>query len=76
MVLSDKDIETYNFIKDYMLETGFVPSVREIGEGIKLRSNSSVFTHMKRLEDYGLLIRKCEDSPVYRLAGIKYVLED
>ena len=46
MVLTDKDIETYNFIKDYMLKTGFVPSVREIGEGIKLRSTSSVFTHV------------------------------
>lgn len=76
MAISDKDIKVYEWIKDYMMRTGFCPSAREIADGVGYKSLCSVKVRMDHLEKYGLLIRKCEASPVYKLAGMKYVMEE
>ena len=65
--------QIYEYIRTYMLSTGFVPSHREIMDEMGLYSLSSINNHLKKLEDAGLLIRKSEASPVYKLAGFKYV---
>ena len=43
-----------------MKEKGFSPTVREIGEAIGLKSTSSVHIYLKRLEEWGYIIRKNE----------------
>lgn len=75
MNINSKDIKVYHAIKDYMLKNGYCPSVRELCEITGLKSSCSINRHLERLEEYGLLIRKCYASPVYRLAGMKYVME-
>lgn len=74
--MTKKTKEIYDYIKVYMLSTGFCPSQREIMDAMGWYSLSSVNNHIKKLEDAGLLIRKTETSPIYKLAGIKYVEVD
>lgn len=76
MVLTDKDIEAYNVIKDYMLESGFCPSIRELMTLLHKGSTQTIHSRLKHLEEYGLLIRKYEGSPVFKLAGMKYEIEE
>lgn len=39
----------FNFIISYITEHGYPPTVREIGDGVGLKSTSSVQRHMNRL---------------------------
>lgn len=47
----------FEFIKDSVRKKGYPPSVREIGEGIGLRSSSTVHAHLSRLEHKGYIRR-------------------
>ena len=76
MTLTDKDIETYKIIKHYMLESGFCPSIRELKTLLHKGSTQTIHSRLKHLEDYGLLIRKYDGSPVFKLAGMRYVIDE
>ena len=76
MRITDKDKEMYEWIKDYMLKTGFCPSIREICLGIGIKSTIAVHNRIEKLIDYRLLVRKSEASPVYRLVGMRYVIDE
>ena len=43
----------YNFILRYIEEYGYAPSIREIAEGIGLKSTSSVHSYLKQLQEDG-----------------------
>ena len=60
--LSTKQKEIYNVIKDSILNKGYPPSVREIGELVGLKSTSSVHAHLNTLEKKGY-IRKDHTKP-------------
>jgi len=47
----------FKYIKDFLLENGFPPSVREIGSAVGLRSSSTVHAYLDMLEDRGLIVR-------------------
>ncbi|WP_093606153.1 transcriptional repressor LexA [Lentzea waywayandensis] len=44
-------------IRDWVVEHGYSPSTREIGEAVGLKSSSSVSKHLSSLEDKGFLKR-------------------
>ena len=44
-----------DFIKKQIKESGYPPSVREIGQAVGLKSSSTVHAHLVHLEDMGLL---------------------
>jgi repressor LexA len=44
-------------IRDWVVEHGYSPSTREIGEAVGLKSSSSVSRHLTALEDKGFLKR-------------------
>lgn len=46
--------------------------IRVGGESIG-RNKSTVHTHMKKLEDEGIIIRKQDNSPQYRLINMQYI---
>jgi repressor LexA len=46
-----------DFIRDHIERRGYPPSVREIGDAVKLKSSSSVHHHLRRLERIGVLAR-------------------
>ncbi|MCH4200719.1 MAG: transcriptional repressor LexA [Clostridium tyrobutyricum] len=53
----NKRIEIYSFIKKYKDEKGYPPSFREICKSVKLKSISSVYRYLKKLESEGLIKR-------------------
>ena len=55
--ISDKQREILEYMKQVVLSKGYPPSVREICEAVKLKSTSSVFAHLERLERNGYIRR-------------------
>lgn len=55
--LSKRQEAILDFIKDRVLEKGYPPSVREIGEAVGLASSSTVHGHLARLEKKGYIRR-------------------
>ncbi|MGC9399454.1 MAG: transcriptional repressor LexA [Anaerolineae bacterium] len=47
-----------NFIGRYMQETGYPPTVREIGEGVGISSTSHVSYYLNKLEEANYLVRE------------------
>lgn len=44
-----------NFIKQMVMEKGYPPSVREICQGVGIKSTSTVHAHLEKLEEVGLI---------------------
>ena len=55
--ITDKQQEILEFIKQNILAKGYPPSVREICEAVKLKSTSSVHSHLETLEKNGYIRR-------------------
>ncbi len=53
--ITKKQKEVLDFIKKYVATHGYPPAIREIGAGLGLSSPATVFTHLKKLEDQGLI---------------------
>lgn len=65
------------FCKRFMRENGYPPSIREIGDGVGLKSTSSVVQYMHEMRDIGLITIGQECSPrAFCIAGARYVFED
>lgn len=45
----------YNFIVEYIAENAYSPSIRDICEGVGLKSTSTVHNHLRRLSEEGLI---------------------
>lgn len=69
--ISNKQQEILNYIKEEILKRGYPPTVREICETVKLKSTSSVHSHLETLEKNGYIRRDptkpraieiCDDS--------------
>jgi repressor LexA len=56
--LTDRQREIYEFIRDKIESRGYGPTVREIGQGFKIKSPNGVMCHLKALEKKGLIIRE------------------
>ncbi len=55
--ISTKQKEILEFIKTKIINKGYPPSVREICEAVKLKSTSSVHSHLETLEKNGYIRR-------------------
>jgi repressor LexA len=55
--LSERQQEILEFLRDSVMEHGYPPSVREIGEAVGLSSSSTVHSHLNSLEDKGFIRR-------------------
>lgn len=55
--ITPKQREILEYIKEHILEKGYPPSVREICQGVRLRSTSSVHSHLENLEKKGIIRR-------------------
>ena len=55
MELTKKQKLIYDFINDFQNKNGYPPTVRDICIGVGLRSTATVFTHLKNLEEKGVL---------------------
>ena len=63
----------YSFLVDYIEKNGFAPSVREISIGIGLRSTSSVYANLLKLEDEGKIQMKKKSTRAIKVIGFQFV---
>ncbi len=56
--LTERQKEIYDFIREQIMEKGYPPTVRDIGENFDIKSPNGVMCHLKALEKKGLITRK------------------
>jgi len=66
----DKQLEIYEYLKTYTENKGYPPSIREIGEAVSLRSTSTVYGHLKRLEKEGMIKRDPSKPRALEIAAL------
>jgi repressor LexA len=54
-MLTKRQAETLNFIKNFQKDNGYSPSYREIAEGLGLSSPATIAEHLKTLQQKGYL---------------------
>lgn len=54
-ILTNKQLDILEIIKEFIDENGYSPSVREIGEIAKLNSPATVHTHLTQLVKKGYI---------------------
>lgn len=62
-----KTRQLYDYIRTYMAQTGYAPSIAEMCGAMRLRSASSVIYHLDRLVEVGLIERDYAVSRGIRL---------
>ena len=60
--MKERHAQILEAIKEFYLENGFCPTVRQIGDMVGLKSTSSTMTHLVAMQEAGLIIRN-EFSP-------------
>ena len=55
--LTDREKQIYNYILDCMKTDGYAPSVRDICNGLQIRSTSTVHQYLRRLDSKGYIRR-------------------
>lgn len=65
--LTKRQEEIYSYIKDSIINKGYPPSVREIGNEVGLASTSSVFAQLEALEKKGYIKRSQSKSRTIEL---------
>lgn len=73
--MREKDQEIYNYIVEYAIKNGCLPTIREIGDGVGLKSTSSVEHHMNRLQNRGFITREWGGKR-YTVKGLRYTLDE
>jgi len=63
----DKTQEVYEFIEQYIYKNNYPPTIREIGEQLRLDSTSSVVYHLKKLEKQGKISRDASKNRAIEL---------
>lgn len=56
--LSEKQNKILEYIKSFIKNNGYPPSIREIGEAFKLKSTATVYGHLDRIEKKGFIKRQ------------------
>jgi repressor LexA len=65
--LTSRQQEIYDFLKDKIVNRGYGPTVREIGNQFGIRSPNGVMCHLKALEKKGLITRESHMSRAIQL---------
>ena len=61
-----------DFVKQYMMKKQYPPTVQEICDGIGMKSNSSIYRHLEKLEDDGKLMLNEGKPRTIVVPGIEY----
>ena len=68
--------KVYNYLIEYIKEYGYAPSVRDICEGVDLKSTSSVYSHLSKLKDEGKIEMRGNSPRAIRIMGYGYMKLD
>lgn len=67
MNLSDRQVRMIEYIRSYLDDHGYPPTIREIGKAVGIPSTSVVKYNLERLQEKGLIERSSEVSRGLRL---------
>jgi repressor LexA len=67
-VLTDKQREIYEFIKEKIESRGYGPTVREIGDAFGIKSPNGVMCHLTALVKKGCILRQGKSARAIQLA--------
>ncbi len=67
-LLTQRQKDIYEFIRDKIINRGYGPTVREIGAQFGIRSPNGVMCHLKALEKKGLITRESHMSRAIQLS--------
>ena len=67
--LTKRQKAVFEFIRDKIVNRGYGPTVREIGERFKISSPNGVMCHLRALEKKGLITREPNRSRAIQLTG-------
>ncbi len=65
--LPERQQKSLDFIKEYIADKGYPPTIREIGDAIDVSSTSLVSYYLNRLEERGFITRESSSSRAIRL---------
>ena len=71
--INKRDVDALEFIKGFMLKNGVTPTVREISEGLGIKSAAAAHLHLQNLIKFGYIIPYGENGSRYVVKGIKMV---
>ena len=74
--LTTKQNEFFIFIKKYQATHGFPPSIREIGKGLGLSSPATVHTHLKKLQEAGVIKTSKNKFRTIEISGVNEYIEN
>ena len=66
-LLTARQRDVFNFIRDKITNRGYGPTVREIGDHFRISSPNGVMCHLKALEKKGLITREPNMSRAIQL---------
>ena len=67
MFLTKRQRQIYDYIKDFIEEQGYAPSIVEIGENFNLTSPATVHKHLQNLSQKGMIKRSWNKSRAIEL---------
>jgi repressor LexA len=67
-LLTQRQHDIYDFIRDKIVNRGYGPTVREIGEAFHISSPNGVMCHLKAIEKKGLISRAANKSRAIELS--------
>ena len=74
MKFEERVEQTEKFIKEFMLENGYTPTIREMRDHLGFKSTGSTYVYFKELVKSGV-IEPNEDGHRYRVKGMRYVYD-
>lgn len=66
-MLTDKEQQILNYIKETIESKGYSPTVRDIRGALGIKSTSTVFSYLERLESKGFIVRETGKSRTIRV---------
>lgn len=62
-----------DFLIQFFKENGYAPSIREICNGVKLSSTSSVYSHLMKLDELGMIQIEPKKTRAIKIVGYDFV---
>lgn len=67
IMLTDKEKRILDYIRETIESKGYSPTVRDISRALDIKSTSTVFSYLARLEDKGYIVRETGKSRTIRV---------
>lgn len=55
MTMKERHKQIKDFIVQYMISHGYVPSYQEIGEGVGIKSRATVYVNIRQMNELGII---------------------